>query len=496
MANLLYSTLTCMARYGYIQTPSPSPMAPLSKPRKRRGLFLWILLGAIALCAMLGILYYTSGTALPEDPEAYDPETLTVKTKTGILHKIRTLVFHDTIPETSLNGFTEDRINVLILGVGGPGHNGPYLSDTIIVASIKPSTQQIAFFSIPRDTQVTIPGAGIKKINYANAYGEMKKVGTGGTVASVVISDTFGIPIHYYITVDFTAFEDIIDRVGGVTIQVDKTFTDPLFPAQNDTYQTVSFAAGTQLMDGKTALFFARSRHGGNGEGSDFARSKRQQKVILALKEKILGFDALSHPVQMYQMMKSVSEHTQTNLSFGDIISFTRLAKTLDTRNVITIPLDDSPQSYLTNTTGADGAFYLTFKTGGKDAVRKAIADIFSQTTPSATNISAPEQDAPKPLPAYIEIQNGTWQVGLAARLKETLAQKGYTVSTLGNTKEKPIQKSGMFAVSPRAPITVLHTLAKETRIPVLEHPATSTLYASSTDILIILGDDWVISSP
>ena len=127
--------------------------------------------------------------------------------------------------------------------------------------------------------------------------------------------------------------------------------------------------------------------------------------------------------------------------------------------------------------------------------LQKDIADIFTkEKSLEAVSISTPEQEEPSPLPAGIEIQNGTWQAGLAARLKDTLVQKKYTVIALGNTSAKPISKSGIYSVSDKAPFTSLQSISNETHIPVLQALPTGTLYTTSTDILIILGDDWILT--
>ena len=127
--------------------------------------------------------------------------------------------------------------------------------------------------------------------------------------------------LHYYLRMDFKAFEEIINEVGGITINVDNNFIDQLYPAANNEYQTIQFNKGIQTMDGKTALIFARSRHGNNGEGSDFARSKRQQKIILALKEKILSFSTLTNPIKINNIRKTLEKNIRTDIEFSDIMS-------------------------------------------------------------------------------------------------------------------------------------------------------------------------------
>lgn len=123
--------------------------------------------------------------------------------------------------DKQLAGEKENRINVLLLGMGGLDHDGPFLTDTVIVASFKPSTNQVALISLPRDLLVPIPGYDWRKINNANAFGEMANPGQGGELAKKVVNEIFDLPINYYVRIDFAGFKQIIDDLGGVTINVE-----------------------------------------------------------------------------------------------------------------------------------------------------------------------------------------------------------------------------------------------------------------------------------
>src|SRR3990167_3149909 len=191
--------------------------------------------------------------------------------------------------DKTVEGEKEDRINILLLGVGGGEHDGPELSDTIMLASLRPSDQKVGLLSIPRDLTVEIPEYGWRKINHVNAFGENKERGYGPIFASEVIGTVLDQEIQYYVKIDFSGFAKLIDDIGGVDIFVDQPFVDEQYPTEDYLYQTVSFAYGSAHMDGKTALIYVRSRHGNNCQGSDFARSRRQQQVMTAVKEKILS---------------------------------------------------------------------------------------------------------------------------------------------------------------------------------------------------------------
>lgn len=423
----------------------------------------------------------------PVDPAAYDPITLKPKAPDNLLGKISHYLFSR---DNLLKGNNQDRINILIYGIGGLGHDGPYLTDTIILASIKPSTGQVALISLPRDLAVDIPGYGIKKINNANAYGEVNKKGSGPEFATNIIKDTFDLDIPYYYLIDFKAFEEIVDELGGVKITVDRAFTDQMYPTDNYEYQTVSFEKGTQNMDGQTALKFARSRHGSNGEGSDFARSRRQQKIIFAVKEKIISFGTLSNPFTISKIINTLSNHLQTNLDFGEIIEFVRLARILDTKNIINLTLDDSPNGYLKNSYGPDGAFLLEPKTGNFDTIKESIKNIFEEGKTNTDN--TPSQEAPnyKTSGIEIEIQNGTWHAGMAARMKKRLEDKNFVITTIGNTEFRPQATSGIYLTSDKNSYEVSTALEQELHLAIRRTLPTNVKPATSTDILLLLGDD------
>ncbi|PIZ94466.1 MAG: hypothetical protein COX81_03520 [Candidatus Magasanikbacteria bacterium CG_4_10_14_0_2_um_filter_37_12] len=428
----------------------------------------------------------------PNDPSAYDPITLEPKKPASLLKKIKDLVFSKDI---ALEGQKNDRINILLLGMGGLGHDGPFLTDTIIIASIKPSTSQVSMISIPRDLGVQIPEYGFKKINSANAFGEVKKTDSGGEFASKIISNTFGIDIHYYVRVDFQAFQDVIEEVDGIKVNVDTTFTDTEYPADNYEYQTVHFDKGINDMNGEDALQYARSRHGNNGEGSDFARAKRQQKMILALKEKVISFETLANPIRIHNIIKTLDKHIITNMEFSDIISMLKLSKTLNTNNINTVVLNNGVGGYLQNTRSDDGAFILEPTSGSFEEINKIIKSIFDHENPEKIPDNTPNQETPEVTITNIEIQNGTWQAGLAARAQKKLSEDNFLVTSVGNTTERPMLESGIYSLTNKGKEDVLPALKEVLNIPIKKDLPKSEKFAHGSDILIILGENFDYSS-
>jgi len=287
-----------------------------------------------------------------------------------------------------LKGELSDRINVLILGMGGAQHEGPYLTDSIILASIKPSSHQIALLSIPRDLYVPIPKYGWQRINFANALGVARSK-DGGELASKVVSDVLDVPVHYWIRADFQIFKELVDKLGGVEIEVDNGFTDYKFPGLNYKPRIVSFDAGLQTMDGDRALQFARSRHGGNGENSDFARSKRQQKVLIAIANQVLDQDILAHPQKILSFYNILQNNISSNLDISQIIKMARLASYTPLENIITQVIEIGPEGLLEQIIMENGAYVLKTKTGNFKELAKLAKNIFS--TESSLGNSVPK---------------------------------------------------------------------------------------------------------
>lgn len=481
----------------------PSESAILPKPTKRRRLIaLFLLLFTII---SLPIWWYTHQPVSADQVRAR--VTLEPKKPKNILQKISFLAFNATDDSgTMLAGAKEDRINILLLGMGGVGHDGPFLTDTIMIASIKPSTKEIALISIPRDLGVSIPGYGLQKINHANAYGELKKPDWGAAQATEVVSKNFNIDIPYYIRLDFKAFEEIIDELGGVKITVDKAFTDVEFPAANNQYQTVSFKTGEQIMNGQTALSYARSRHGNNGEGSDFARARRQQKILAALKEQITDIGVIANPITVTNILNDLETHLTTNMEFDELVALAKLGKNTDTANVKSLVLDSSPNGFLRNYFSEGGAFMLAPTTGNFMAINKAIASVFetkelagvttnsnTQTNNETTAASLSPKNTKNTISKipHIEIQNGTWNAGLAARVGRRLEFRDLTISTISNYANRPLSQSKIYTAK-NVPQTLVNTLVDELKIPATADLPKDIPFNTSTDVLIILGDDYI----
>lgn len=257
------------------------------------------------------------------------------------------LVFDSGADLKPING----RVNMALLGIAGGEHEGADLTDTILVLSFELKAHKLAMISMPRD----IWSDTLKdKINSAYHYGEAKKKGGGLILAKAVLADVVGLPIQHSLVLDFSAFKDIIDLVGGITINVPKAFTDTEFPIagrENDMcggdptlrcrYETLHFDAGEQRMDGDRALKYVRSRHAEGDEGSDFARGKRQQEMLLALKQRITSRDILLSSKTLEKLYVAFDKATDTDMNIGQLLTLGKLFVNIREQDVKKVSLED-----------------------------------------------------------------------------------------------------------------------------------------------------------
>ncbi|NQU84093.1 MAG: LCP family protein [Parcubacteria group bacterium] len=338
--------------------------------------------------------------------------------------------------DNNLEGEKDGRINVLFLGMGGEGHDGPYLTDTMILSSFDTIEKKTALMSIPRDLSIEFPKYGWRKINHANSFGEDLKSGEGGRYTKKVVEDLLDIPIHYYVRINFKGFEKLIDDLGGIMVYVDREFTDPLFPTNDFKTESVNFPQGWQVMNGERALQFARSRHGTNGEGSDFARSRRQQKIILALKDKVFSLGTLFSPGKITSLINSVQKNVTTDFEIWEIIKFANALRDINNDDIITHSLDSAPGGLLVEAI-VGGAYILQPRTDNFDEIKSYVRNIFN-----------PYIDDYFSGKVRVEIQNGTRIPGLASDTADIIGDDDYKIIKVSNAPTRDYQKTIIYDFS------------------------------------------------
>ena len=244
----------------------------------------------------------------------------------------------------------DERINVLLLGVdygdwNSPDRVGPPRSDTMLVLTLDPMTKTAGMLSIPRDLWVDIPGMlQPNRINTAHRFGELYELPGGGpALAARTVENLLGIPIHYYARIDFEAFERFVDELGGVEVDVPEEITvDPIGQGN-----TITLKAGKQILDGPTALAYARNR---STPGDETDRTHRQQQIILAIRDRMLRLDGL--PVLVSKapdLYRELSAGIKTNLSLDEAIQLAWLAIQIDPKSVQSAII--GPNQYIMDTT-------------------------------------------------------------------------------------------------------------------------------------------------
>ncbi len=285
----------------------------------------------------------------------------------------------------------QNRLNILLLGIAGPGHDGPNLTDTIIVASYDVSSHSVDLISLPRDLWAEHYKAKVNTL-----YQTGLQQGQGLDEAEKGIGEILGIKIPYGVRVTFAGFTKAVDLVGGIDVNVHKTFDDYAYPLEgkeedlcgnkdleqtltedqakllglspgkhrvlldkDDKIATISadheteiiydpnsvlkffpcrfehihFTEGVITMDGDTALKYVRSRHALGTEGSDFARSKRQQAVLQAFKDKVLSIKILTDPAKVVGLLKNFGASVEVDLPTAKTVTLIEYLKSIKTVN-------------------------------------------------------------------------------------------------------------------------------------------------------------------
>ena len=267
-----------------------------------------------------------------------------------------------------------ERINVLLLGYGGPGQRGPYLTDSITVLSIDPKGRQAVVISLPRDLWVQIPalaaGQSVSaRLNSAYAIGadrtdfpavrdRWKGPTGGGELAAATVEQVTGLSIDYWISVDFRAFQTVVDALGGIVIDAPSALDDPCFPAH--------FPAGPQRLDGQRALIYARSRM----TTSDFDRSRRQRLILLAIEQRLRSQNLLP---RLLPLIGALQGNVLTDLRPAELRDLAHLVAGIDQADIRQIAVDDS--NFLVEHPVGDGNILLTPRDPTYTSLRNYLAN-------------------------------------------------------------------------------------------------------------------------
>ncbi|HEY0069867.1 MAG TPA: LCP family protein [Chloroflexia bacterium] len=440
----------------------------------RRRMRLIMILGGlfVAFAAALGVGVFVIGTSVIS----------TVTTSVGGIFEtpVAQLPRSDSgadVPEgtpeviTFPNWDKKEPVNILLIGLDERSGVEETRTDTQIIVHIDPAAGTAALVSLPRDLWVEIPGHGEDRINAAYKTGEKDRPGGGPALAKATVRENFGIPIHYYAMVNFQGFEQIVDLLGGVTIDVPRPLVDNEFPFQEFGATRVYIPAGLQHMDGHTALQYARSRHA----DSDIGRNSRQQQVLLAIKEQGVSLNVLAHITELAQ---ELGDSVRTDLLPLQIGSLAQLSQSIDSDSIQTVVIAGN---MIRETTLPSGASVLMPRW---DLIRPRITQAFSdpQLGKEAARLS---------------VKNGSWTSGLARKVRDQLAEIGVYVADLSTAADRGKHPrttitdytGGQKPHTREAVTTLLGIPPSEVKqAPTPQAPLASD--GKPVDILVVVGDD------
>ena len=315
------------------------------------------------------------------------------------------------------------QLNILLIGTDKRPSEGTWNTDTLIVVSIDPSSHQVAMFSLPRDTvDVPLPPIPARSV-FGATYGS--KINSlfeqararpdlfpGGPYEALkdTLSYLYGIPVNYYVQVDFTGFKTVVDALGGVTINVQVPVVDDYYPGDNGTLR-VYIPTGVQRMSGSQALIYARSRHGSN----DFDRASRQQRVLLSLRQQA---DFATLIQRLPALVQSTSSAVTTDFPIGKLPQLIDLASQIDITNVRSFVF--APPYY--GVEGYPGGIYTL--TPNVSRIRAAVANAFNFDPSVEAQRQAVAQEG-----AQVWVLNGTGATGTAAAVAGYLDFRGIAAS-------------------------------------------------------------------
>ena len=399
--------------------------------------------------------------------------------KTTFFEKVRDFI-RGGGDNAKLEGEDLGQINILLLGIGGAGHDGPYLSDTMILAEIRPDLGQVSLVSIPRDYLVSLPkNYGDRKINaaFAEGYNQNKDWDEGGQWAREAVAQLTGQKIPYFAVMDFAGFEKAINQVKGIDIQIDRTFTDYSYPDSNLGYlDPITFTQGPEHMDGTRALQFARSRHAAGPEGSDFARSTRQQKIMSAFKTKVLDLNLISNAGTINSLLGTFADHFHTNITPSGIFRLFNIIKEYNIDSFISLSLDPSTSLVCPKIMEETGAYVLVPCEGKTtDDIKNFFKNVFS-------------------LGRLMEEKSVIWLSTSSGdrtsyqKADQKLKEAGLTVWELAY-KGSPLSKNIFYQVNPKsATAEFIKNNLSATEVTIA--PPDVNINKDKVDVIIILGQD------
>lgn len=377
------------------------------------------------------------------------------------------------------------RVTLLIMGLDyrdWAAGEGPPRTDTMILLTLDPLTRTAGMINIPRDMWVAIPGFEYGKINTAYQLGEAYKLPGGGPeLAMKTVESLIGVPIDYYAQIDFGAFIKFIDEIGGVKLDIQETIKVDLL---GDNTQK-KLKPGVQVLNGEIALAYARAR---NTEGGDFDRARRQQEVVMAIRNQMLRFDNLPRMIaNAPALYQELSSGVRTNLNLDQVIRLAWFAKDIPEENIKHAIIGPEQVNFFKTPDGLDALKPLP------DQIRLLRDEIFTDSSATLSPLAGlPSIEQMKAEGAKVRILNGSATPGLAATTMDFLKAQGVNVVDTGNA-ESLYNVTDVYDYTGKP-----YTLKFLIELMGLNPNRIFSRYdpTSPVDIVIIVGTDWANRAP
>lgn len=349
---------------------------------------------------------------------------------------------------------------ILVLGSDVRPKENTARSDTIIVARVDPQGRKISMVSIPRDSRVDVPGRGKTKINAAMAYG-------GPDLMIRTVQEYTGLPISYYVLVNFEGFKEMVDAVGGVYVDVPKPIRNDL-QASNYVRQAATVEAGYQKLDGLHALTFVRSRKFPDG---DFQRIKDQQIFIKALFRQTLRWQNV---FRTNSILEAVGDNVQTNLSLGQLVSLARGMKGMKDSDLETSVLPGEARTI------GDASYVVLDEEKSRALLDRMRAgeSLESTSAGSPSLVARPEQ-------VTVTVKNGAGVGGVAQRVADRLERRGFDVGETGNMNRFVYDETLIVYKTHEEKASLVRESLSFGELVQSRH-----MYSFSTDVLVVVGKD------
>ncbi len=369
-----------------------------------------------------------------------------------------------------------ERVNILFLGIDRRDNDpGPWRTDTMILFSIDPISKTASMLSIPRDLWVSLPGYNMEeRINAAHVYGDQYNYPGGGPAyAKKAVQYNLGIPVHYYVRIDFNGFIKIVDTIGGIDVDVPREITDYDYPTPDNGTTFLHIDAGRQHMNGDLALKYARTRH----DSSDIDRARRQQQVIMAVRDKVLS---LNFPLaRIPEQLRILGDSVQTDMNLEEFYAVAQASRQIPTANIRPGVIDENMVVPWKTPQGWDVLIPQ------RERIRDLVNELFPVPTPQASLGPLGDRDRLGQEAARIEVQNGTQSAGLASQIATDLRSNGYNVVGYGNADRFDYPETVIVYYTDKK--YTVESLKAALKVPD-SHVVHQTAPSSDVDIRVILG--------